>query len=114
VLVSGTLVHRDEPCQHKFLMKKAESDGSAEPLSVIYPQCVVPDTFRDVAGVAVEVTAEGRLEPDGHLEATKIFAKCPSKYEMREEATAQGGAPKHGGGAAKPEFIPPRVEAAIR
>ena len=110
VLVSGTLVHRDDPCEHKFLMKKA--DSKAEPLSVVYPQCVVPDTFRDVAGVAVEVTAEGRLAADGHLEASKIFAKCPSKYEMREEANAKGGAPKHGGGLPKPEFIPAKEETA--
>ncbi|HKO93425.1 MAG TPA: cytochrome c maturation protein CcmE, partial [Polyangiaceae bacterium] len=72
---------------------------------------VVPDTFRDVAGVEVEVTAEGRLSADGRLQATKIFAKCPSKYEMRETANQMGGkAPQHGGGGPKPDFIPARSE----
>lgn len=39
-----------------------------------------PDTFRDQS----EVVAEGRLVKEGDryvLEATKLMAKCPSKYE---------------------------------
>jgi len=111
ILVPGTLTRRDEPCEHRFMMQKA-GVKNAEPLKVQYAQCVVPDTFREVAGVEVEVTAEGRLAEDGHLEASKIFAKCPSKYEMREKAQAMGGnAPKHGGGLPKPEFVPAKVEA---
>ena len=109
MLVSGTLTRRDSPCEYRFFMEKAGAKGS-EPLKVQYAQCVVPDTFRDVKGVEVEVMAEGRLAPDGHLEATKIFAKCPSKYEMKEGAQAMGQRPDHGGGAAKPEFVPPKVE----
>jgi len=109
MLVSGTLTRRDEPCEYRFMMQKAGVHG-AEPLKVQYAQCVVPDTFRDVKGVEVEVTAEGRLAEDGHLEASKIFAKCPSKYEMREGAAAMGKQPEHGGGAAKPQFIEPKVE----
>lgn len=110
ILVPGTLVRRDEPCEHRFMIQK-QGVKNAEPLKVQYAQCVVPDTFREVAGVEVEVTAEGRLAEDGHLEASKIFAKCPSKYEMREGAAAMGQAPKHGGGMPKPEFVPPKVEA---
>ena len=111
ILVPGTLVRRDEPCEHRFMIQK-QGLKNAEPLKVQYAQCVVPDTFREVAGVEVEVTAEGRLGEDGHLEASKIFAKCPSKYEMREGAAAMGGqAPKHGGGLPKPDFVPPKVEA---
>jgi cytochrome c-type biogenesis protein CcmE len=110
MLVSGTLTRRDQPCEYRFLLQKA-GEKNSEPLKVQYAQCVVPDTFRDVKGVEVEVTAEGRLAADGHLEASTIFAKCPSKYEMRESATEMGGAkPQHGGGAPKPEFIPPQVE----
>jgi cytochrome c-type biogenesis protein CcmE len=109
LLVSGTLTRRDSPCEYRFFMEKADAKGS-EPLKVQYAQCVVPDTFRDVKGVEVEVMAEGRLAPDGHLEATKIFAKCPSKYEMKEGAQAMGQRPDHAGGAAKPEFVPPKVE----
>jgi cytochrome c-type biogenesis protein CcmE len=113
ILVPGTLVRRDEPCEHRFLMQKQGAHGS-EPLAVTYAQCVVPDTFREVKGVEVEVTAEGRLADDGHLEASKIFAKCPSKYEMREGAAAMGKAPDHAGGAPKSEFVEPKVEASIR
>jgi cytochrome c-type biogenesis protein CcmE len=110
ILVPGTLVRRDEPCEHRFMIQKQGAKGS-EPLAVTYAQCVVPDTFREVKGVEVEVTAEGRLGEDGHLEASKIFAKCPSKYEMREGAAAMGKAPEHGGDGPKPEFVPPKVEA---
>jgi cytochrome c-type biogenesis protein CcmE len=110
ILVPGTLVRRDEPCEHRFMIQKQGVTG-AEPLAVTYSQCVVPDTFREVKGVEVEVTAEGRLNEDGHLEASKIFAKCPSKYEMREGAAALGKAPEHGGNGPKPEFVPPKVEA---
>jgi cytochrome c-type biogenesis protein CcmE len=110
ILVPSTLVKRDDPCEHRFMMQTAGVKGS-EPLKVVYAQCVVPDTFREVAGVEVEVTAEGRMSEDGHLEASKIFAKCPSKYEMREGAAELGKAPDHGGGAPKPAFVPPKVEA---
>jgi cytochrome c-type biogenesis protein CcmE len=104
-LVSGTLVRRDDPCEYRFQLQKADAR-----MEVHYKQCVVPDNFRDVEGVAVEVTAEGRLAAAGHLEATHIFAKCPSKYEMREGAAEMGKAPDHGGDAPKPEFVPPKVE----
>jgi cytochrome c-type biogenesis protein CcmE len=109
MLVSGTLERRDEPCEYRFMMQKMGTKGT-EPLKVQYGQCIVPDTFRDVKGVEVEVTAEGRLAEDGHLEATKIFAKCPSKYEMKEGAAAMGARPDHSGNAPKPEFIPPKVD----
>lgn len=38
---------------------------------------IVPDTFRDCAGV----TVRGALQPDGLFMADEIIAKCPSKYE---------------------------------
>ena len=108
-LVSGSLVKRDNPCEYRFMMRN-QGETAGEALEVRYPLCVVPDTFRDVKGVEVEVTAEGRLAADGHLQASKIFAKCPSKYEMRESSAQMGGQrPEHSG---KGEFIPPRVETA--
>lgn len=84
-LVSGTLVKRTTPCEYRFSIEK-----NGKQLDVHYPQCVVPDTFRDVKGVEVLVTAEGRLAADGHLQATQIFAKCPSKYDMKEVAKTTG------------------------
>jgi cytochrome c-type biogenesis protein CcmE len=38
---------------------------------------VVPDTFDR----AVEIVAEGKLNPDGSFTATNVLAKCPSKYD---------------------------------
>lgn len=80
-LVHGSLEKRDSPCEYRFKMEK----GGAE-LAVRYAQCVVPDTFRDVAGMDVGVTVEGELQADGSFEATSVLAKCPSKYEMKDRA----------------------------
>src|SRR5215467_11806960 len=43
VLVHGSLEKRDQPCEYRFVIEK---NGSQLP--VRFPQCVVPDTFRDV------------------------------------------------------------------
>lgn len=77
-LVHGSLVRRDHPCEHRFKLAK---NGSV--LEVRYPQCIIPDTFRDVPETDVGVTAEGKLTRDGVFEASQIMAKCPSKYEER-------------------------------
>jgi cytochrome c-type biogenesis protein CcmE len=79
-LVKGSLVHQESPCEYRFRMENA---GAIVP--VRYGQCVVPDTFRDVPGMDVKVTVEGKLGADGQFEATQVMAKCPSKYEMREK-----------------------------
>ena len=39
---------------------------------------------RDVPDMPVSVTVEGELHADNSFEATKVVAKCPSKYEMQE------------------------------
>lgn len=88
-LVKGTLRHRAEPCEYRFTMTR----GGQE-LKVRYGECVIPDTFRDVPDMDVQVTAEGELSPEGYLEATHIMAKCPSKYEMRQKQ-ARGEAAPH-------------------
>jgi cytochrome c-type biogenesis protein CcmE len=90
ILVKGSLLRRDQPCEYRFRMTK-----NGQELPVRYAQCVVPDTFRDVPNVDVQVTAEGKLAEGGHLEANTIFAKCPSKYEMQESAKKGEKAP-HG------------------
>lgn len=87
-LVKGTLKRRDEPCEYRFSVSKNEKS-----LDVRYAQCVVPDTFRDVPGMDVEVTAEGKLTSEGHFEANQIMAKCPSKYEMKDRAQKGEEAP---------------------
>ena len=122
-LVAGSLVRRDTPCEYRFMMRTLH-EKTGEALEVRYPLCIVPDTFRDKEGV--EVTAEGRLAADGHLQASKIFAKCPSKYdpsthEMNGDAKAGGRAQEDGmgsgtrnvsaqNGSGQSEYIPARVE----
>lgn len=52
---------------------------------------VVPDTFDR----AVEVVAEGKLNPDGTFTATNVLARCPSKYDESQlewyDSNAQSG-----------------------
>jgi cytochrome c-type biogenesis protein CcmE len=75
-LVPGTLVRRDKPCEYRFRLR-----GGGQELEIRYPQCVVPDTFRDMPQGGVEVTAEGELKEAGYFEASTILAKCSSKYD---------------------------------
>ncbi len=83
MLVHGSLVHRDQPCEYRFVIAK-----NGVELPVRYAQCVVPDTFKDVADIDVGVTAEGELLADNSFEASNILAKCPSKYEMDKRKKA--------------------------
>ena len=87
-LVKGTLVRRDQPCEYRFTIEKKGAS-----LPVRYAQCIVPDTFRDMPGMDVSVTAEGKLTDTGAFEASTIMAKCPSKYEMKDRAKAGEQAP---------------------
>jgi len=89
-LVHGTLTKRDKPCEYRFTITK---NGVEVP--VRFPQCVVPDTFRDVPGMDVAVTVEGELLTDNSFEASTVLAKCPSKYEMKERQ-GRGEAVPHG------------------
>lgn len=92
MLVKGTLARRDEPCEYRF---KLEENGTVLPVQ--YRQCIVPDTFRDMPGMDVMVTADGKLAPDGKsFEATGIMAKCPSKYEMQQRSLSGEAAPHVG------------------
>ncbi|MGC4090374.1 MAG: cytochrome c maturation protein CcmE [Polyangiaceae bacterium] len=90
-LVKGSLKRRDQPCEYRFSLAKG---GVSVP--VRYAQCIVPDTFRDMPGMDVSVTAEGTLAQSGDFEATHIMAKCPSKYEMRDRAGRGEQAPHNG------------------
>ena len=94
-LVKGTLKRRDQPCEYRFSIEKKGVN-----LDVRYAQCIVPDTFRDVPGMDVAVTAEGTLNAAGQFEATHIRAKCPSKYEMDARAKKGELAPHTLSGAA--------------
>jgi cytochrome c-type biogenesis protein CcmE len=87
ILVKGSLKRRDQPCEYRFRMKKNDAE-----VEVRYPQCVVPDTFRDVPNMDVEVTATGKMAGE-HFQASHIMAKCPSKYDMKQRAAAGEEAP---------------------
>lgn len=77
-LKNGSIQFREEPCEWRFTLLK---EGKEMP--VRYPQCVVPDTFRD--GMGISVTVEGQIEPGGEIFlASQVIPKCPSKYEMKQ------------------------------
>lgn len=80
-LVPGSLQKSESPCEYKF---RIATNGIEVPVS--FPQCIVPDTFKDVPGMPVNVTVEGKLQADDTFAATNVLAKCPSKYEMKERA----------------------------
>lgn len=93
-LVPGTLARRDKPCEYRFKLR-----GEGKDLEIRYPQCVIPDTFRDVPEGGVTVTAEGKLTEGGQFEASLLLAKCSSKYDPK---THKMGAPA---GSAAPDAI---------
>jgi cytochrome c-type biogenesis protein CcmE len=86
-LVPGTLVKRDKPCEYRFTIH-----GPQSKLDVRYPQCIVPDSFRDIPTGGVEVTVEGKLAAAGDFEATLVMAKCTSKYDKDKHEMKEGAA----------------------
>lgn len=86
-LVPGSLEKRDKPCEYRFTLHGKEKK---ETLSVRYPQCIVPDTFRDVPGGGVQVTIEGTLKSANDFEATLVMAKCSSKYDAEKHEMKPG------------------------
>ena len=101
LLVHGSLVKRESPCEYRFKMEK---NGTEVP--VRYAKCVVPDTFRDVPGMEVGVTVEGELQTDNSIEASQVLAKCPSKYEMKQKAASGEKAPHAMGGPGESAPMP--------
>jgi len=78
-LKSGSIKFREDPCEWRFVVQKAGLEMPVE-----FPQCVVPDTFRD--GMGISVVVQGKLNPtgDGFL-ANQVIPRCPSKYEMQQK-----------------------------
>jgi len=86
--VPGSLCRRSDPCEFRFRLRGGASRSDAGPvdtaaeLSVRYPQCIVPDTFRDEP--ACSILVEGELCASCHrFEASQIFARTYGKYEMK-------------------------------
>jgi cytochrome c-type biogenesis protein CcmE len=80
-LKQGSIVFRESPCEWRFVI---ERDDHSLPVS--FPECVVPDTFRD--GFDIKVTVRGYLQEDGSFLANEVIPRCPSKYEMEEKLQA--------------------------
>ena len=76
-LKQGSILFQESPCEWRFVIK---SKGHEMP--VRFPQCVVPDTFKD--GMGIKVTVQGKLTEAGHFAATQVIPRCPSKYEMQQ------------------------------
>ena len=87
-LKQGSITFREDPCEYRFTLGK---EGKEMP--VRFPQCIVPDTFKD--GVGLQVSVQGKLTDHGYFLANKVIAKCPSKYEM-EERKQRGEQMPHG------------------
>lgn len=79
-LVKGSLQKRDNPCAFRFQL-----EGQHAVIQVQLAKCVIPDSLQDRPEARVSVTAEGRLGGDGVFEASRVLAKCPSKYEQQGE-----------------------------
>ncbi len=98
-LRQGSIQFREEPCEWRFVI-----ESEPHSLPVRFPQCVVPDTFRD--GFGISVTVRGRLEADDVFLADEVVPRCPSKYEMNERLqageTMPHAAPEEGGTTERP------------
>lgn len=76
-VAEGSIVRRAESVEF-VLHQQDESMEVARILNVVYTGSdPLPDTFRDRA----QALCDGVLRADGKFEATKIQAKCASKYE---------------------------------
>ncbi|MFO0681328.1 MAG: cytochrome c maturation protein CcmE [Sandaracinus sp.] len=90
-LVDGTVRFHEDPCDYQFTLSgtvPAGAGSSGPPvvrtMPVDFPQCVVPDTFRE--GMGITVVVEGRLGDDGIFHASQVIPRCPSRYEMDQRA----------------------------
>jgi len=80
-LRQGSIQFRESPCEWRFVLFKEDKE-----MPVRFPQCVVPDTFRD--GMGIDVTVQGELGDDGVFLANQVIPRCPSKYEMQQRMEA--------------------------
>jgi cytochrome c-type biogenesis protein CcmE len=81
-VVAGS-IERDLAAKVVRFRVQSSPDGSAGPptdvLPVTYASLETPDLFMDGA----EVVVEGRLDGSDAFEASRILAKCPSKFEAK-------------------------------
>lgn len=97
-LRQGSIRFREDPCEWRFVLYEGDSE-----MPVRFPQCVVPDTFRD--GMGISVVVQGQIQSDGTFVANQVVPRCPSKYEMRR---------RQQNGEEVPHEMTPPLEAAER
>lgn len=85
-LKNGSIQFREKPCEYRFVLTKSELE-----MPVRFPQCIVPDTFKD--GMGLQVTVQGQIDDDGTFLANQVIPRCPSKYDMKEKQAAGEKAP---------------------
>jgi cytochrome c-type biogenesis protein CcmE len=93
-LKQGSIEFKEDPCEWRFVIAKEGKE-----LPVHFPQCIVPDTFKD--GMGLQVTVQGKLTGEGTFLANQVIPRCPSKYEMNEKAK-HGEKMPHAAPAARP------------
>ena len=76
-LKQGSIEFKERPCEWRFVIGK-----EGKTLPVHFPQCIVPDTFKD--GMGLVVTVQGKLTDQGYFLADQVIPRCPSKYEMKD------------------------------
>lgn len=76
-LRQGSIQFREDPCEWRFVLEKGDHE-----MPVRFPQCVVPDTFRD--GMGISVVVQGQIDDSGSFLANQVVPRCPSKYEMQQ------------------------------
>jgi cytochrome c-type biogenesis protein CcmE len=76
-LKQGSILFKESPCEWRFVLNAKERE-----MPVRFPQCIVPDTFKD--GMGLKVTVQGKLTSDGYFLANQVIPRCPSKYDMKQ------------------------------
>lgn len=73
LLREGTMEFRQDPCGWRFVLYEDDLE-----MLVFFPECVVPDTFRD--GPGITVTVRGKYA-NGVLVASEVVPQCASHYD---------------------------------
>jgi cytochrome c-type biogenesis protein CcmE len=94
-VVKGSIQRNGKEVSFDIVQIGSEGKGG-EMLRVVYSgNEPLPDTFRDGA----QALADGRMNADGSFTASRIQAKCASKYEGKPGQIKPGSEPAYG----KPE-----------
>ena len=111
LLKPGTHKFREDPCEHRFTIEKEGKE-----LPVAFPQCVVPDTFRDGMGISVVVRQahrQGRQLPGQSSDPALPFQvrDAAAQEQRRDDAARRAGRPQRQLSAARSDR---RVVDAVR